>query len=322
MLSRIVVALLGAFLLVQAPGAIAQSYPSRPVTLVVPFPAGGSPDILARIVAEKVAADLGSPVVVENRPGAGGSIGAGHVALSKPDGYTLMLATLSHVTSPVLTEGIKWDPAADFVGVVDLFTAPVVALVQASVPARTLQEFVELARKQPGKLNYLMPGTGTSMHLNTEMLRKTAGIDVVPVPYKGIPSGMPDLLTGRLSFAMSPMSVALPHIDSGALRPLAVASPRRIKDLPDTPTFIEAGFPEAQVVSWYAIIAPAATPDSVRERINVAFTAALADPVVRERIAKAGALVSEPSKPEQVDAMLKSESRKWAQLLKEMNIKN
>lgn len=279
--------------------ALPQAYPARAVTIVVPFPAGGSPDVFTRIVSEKVSANWGVPVVVEARPGAGGSIGAAQVARSPADGYTLLMATLSHVTNPGLSAGKStWHPADDFSGIVELVNAPVVALVPASLPVRTLKEFVEYAKQRPGQLNYLMPGVGTSMHLNTEMLRLSSGIELQPIAYKGVPSGMPDLLTGRLAFAMSPMSVARGHVASGSLRALAVASPTRVKDLPDVPTFAEAGFPDAQVVSWYALVAPARTPAAVRQRLNEEFSKALADPGVRDRLAQAGALISERSTPE------------------------
>jgi tripartite-type tricarboxylate transporter receptor subunit TctC len=304
------------------PAATAQQfYPSRPVTIVVPFPAGGVPDMLSRIVAERVAANWGVPVVVESRAGAGGAIGAAHVARSAADGYTLLLATLSHVTNPGLVGKSNWHPSRDFAGVVELGTVPVVAVVPSSLPVRSLRQFVDYARQRPGRLNYLMPGAGTSMHLNTEMLKLNGGIQVEPIPYKGVPAGLPDLLTGRLSFSMSPVQTVRGAVEKGALRAIAVASPRRVADLPDVPTFTEAGFPDVQVVSWYALIAPAGTPTAVRQRLNEEFSKALADPSVRERLAQAGALSADPSSPEQVDAMLRRETARWEQVLGKMNIR-
>lgn len=297
-----------------------QSYPSRPVTLVVPFPAGGSPDVLARIVAEQVSADWGVPVLVENKPGAGSSIGTAHVARSAPDGYTLLVATLSTATAPALLANVSWSPTKDFAGVVELLTAPVVALIPSSLPAKTLKEFVAHAKQRPGELNYLMPGVGTSMNLNTVMLERTAGIDLVPVAYKGIPSGMPDLLTGRLSFTMAPMSVAAAQVSSGKLRALAVASPKRVSDLPDVPTLAEAGFPDAQVVSWYAILAPKKTPRDVIKRMNEGLIAALANPGVRAKLEKAGTVVSDPTTPAQVDALVEKDATQWTKIFGEMKI--
>ena len=308
------------FTALAVPAAAQQAYPARPITIVVPFPAGGSPDVLTRIIAEKVSSNWGVPVVVEARPGAGGSIGAAHVARSAPDGYTLLLATLSHVTNPGLSGKSTWHPANDFSGIAELVTAPVVALVPSALPVRTLQEFVEYAKQRPGQLNYLMPGVGTSMHLNTEMLKLSSGIELQPIAYKGVPSGMADLLTGRLSFAMSPMSVARGQVAAGQLRALAVASPVRSKDLPDVPTFAEAGFPDAQVVSWYALVAPAKTPAAIRQRLNEEFAKAMTDPQVREKLAQAGAIPSDTGTPEQVDTMLKTQTARWDQALRKIKI--
>lgn len=315
----VVVSALAAF---ASPHLAAQqhTYPSRPVSLVVPFPAGGSPDVLARIIAEKVSADWGVPVLVENKPGAGSSIGTAHVARAEPDGYTLLVATLSTATAPALLANVSWSPTADFAGVVELLTAPVVALVPTSTPAKTLKEFVAYAKQRPGALNYLMPGVGTSMNLNTVMLERTAGIDLVPIAYKGVPSGMADLLSGRLAFTMAPMSVAAGQVASGKLRALAVASPKRVSDLPDVPTLAEAGLPDAQVVSWYAILAPKKTPRDVIKRINASFVAALADPGVRARLEKAGTVVSDPTTPEQVDALVEKDATQWARIFSEMKI--
>lgn len=305
---------------VMTAGVHAEEYPTRPVSVIVPFPAGGTPDAFARIIAERIGRNWGNPMVVEVKPGAGGSLGATLVANSAPDGYTALLATLSHVTNPSLSSAANYDPVGDFKGVAILATAPVVALVPAAMPVNTLKEFVEHVRQRPGEVNYLMPGIGTSMHLNTEMLKKTAGIDLVPIPYKGIPLGIPDLISGRLSFTMSPLSIANPLISKGLLRPLAVAAPKRVVELPDTPTFAEAGFPDAQVVSWYAIVVPAKTPRPVVERLNQEFNKAIRDPEVRNRLEAVGAIVSEPTSPENTDSLLKAEAMRWSQFFREANI--
>ncbi|MGE4339040.1 MAG: Bug family tripartite tricarboxylate transporter substrate binding protein [Pigmentiphaga sp.] len=296
-------------------------YPSRPITLVVPFPAGGSPDAYARIMAEGMAERLGTPLVVEARPGAGSSLGTQHVARSQADGYTLMLATLSFVTSPLLYSSASWDAAGDFDGIAEIATAPSVAVVPAAFPANTLQEFVDYAKKRPGEVNYLMPGRGTSMHLNSELLRLVADLDMVAVPYQGVPPGLPDLMSGRLSMTMSPMSLVGPHIKTGALKALAVAAPQRLKELPDIPTFAEAGFSDAEVVSWYTIVAPAGTPRDVVAKLNRAANDTLQDPKVVQKLVNIGGIVSKPKTPQEVDDLLASEAKRWRELFPKMNIK-
>ena len=298
----------------------AQTYPSRPVTLVVPFPTGGAPDTIGRIVAEKVTSNWGTPIVVETRPGAAGTIATTYVARSEPDGYTLLLATLSHVTNPGLLKNVAWDPVTDFAGVAEIVTAPGIAVVPASLPVNTLKEFIEYAKQRPGKLNYLMPGVGTSMHLNTELLKLAAGIDLVAIPYKGMTQGLPDLLSGHLAFTMSPVPVVLSQVNAGKLKALAAAAPKRIAQLPAVPTFAEAGFPDAQVVSWYAILVPARTPREIVFRINSEVNKVLADRDVRERLEKIGASVSGPTTPEQVDTMLKTEVSRWSRVFQQIKI--
>lgn len=303
-----------------ATAASAQDYPSKPVRVIVPYPAGGIVEIVARAVVEKVAANWNNPVIVEARPGANGSIGTDTVAKSAPDGYTWLLATLSHTTNPSLQKDVPWHPTGDFAAAAMLANVPALAVVPASLPATSLLEFVALAKSHPGKLNYLMPGTGTSMHLNSELLKLTAGIDVVAVPYKGLPPAVPDLLSGTLSFGLLSLPLAAPHVKAGKLRALAIASPARSAQFPDVPTFAEAGFPDAQVVSWFAILLPAKTPRAIVARINHELDRALRDPEVLRRLENAGANVAAPAKPEEVDAMLKQEVARWAKFVKEARI--
>jgi len=319
-LTNVLCAVIAALVAGQAGPALAQPYPDRPVVIVPPYPAGGTPDLVARILGEKMAALWGKSVLVEAKPGGNGVIGTGSVAQSAPDGYTLLLATLSHVTNPLLQKGVRWDPVGDFAGLAEVATAPVVATVPASLPVDTLKAFAEFARKAPDKLNYLMPGIGTSMHLNTEMFKSEAGIELVAIPYKGTPQGVADLLSGRLSFAMLPLSTAAPHIKSGKLKALAVVSPKRLEMIPDVPTLAEAGYPEAQVLSWYAMLAPARTPKAVTDRINAALVEAVKDPVVQSRLQEIGVYAAEPTTPAQVDAMLRKESARWRKTFKELKI--
>lgn len=301
----------------------ANDFPNRPITLVVPFPAGGSPDAYARIMAESMAERLNGAIVVEARPGAGTSLGTHHVAKSKPDGHTLMLATLSLVTSPLLYDSASWSPEDDFDGIAKIVTAPSVAVVPADFGPNTLQEFVDYAKQRPGEVNYLMPGRGTSMHLNTELLRLTSEIDIVPVPYQGVPHGLADLFSNRVSFALAPMSVVGPHIKNGTLKALAVAAPRRIDELPDIPTFAEAGFADAFVdATWYAIVAPAGVPQDVIQQLNQAANDSLKDPQVIEKLTHIGGTVSEAQTPQQVDDLIAQEAERWRELLPKMNIKS
>ena len=317
---KMIGALALALMISYAPHSNAQTYPSRPVTLVVPFPTGGAPDTIGRIVAERITSNWGSPVVVETRPGAAGTIATTYVARSESDGYTWLLATLSHVTNPGLLKNVPWDPVTDFAGVAELVTAPGIAVVSASLPVNTLKEFIEYAKQRPGKLNYLMPGVGTSMHLNTELLKLAAGVDLVAIPYKGMTQGLPDLLSGHLAFTMSPVPVVLSQVNAGKLRALAAAAPKRIEQLPAVPTFSEAGFPDAQVVSWYTILVPAKTSRDIVSRINLEVNKVLADREVRERLEKIGTSVSGPTTPEQVDAMLKAEVSRWSRVFQQIRI--
>lgn len=296
-----------------AGSAHAQVFPSRTVSIVAPYPAGGTPALVARILAEKMATIWGRSVIVKPKPGANGEIGTEYVKRSPADGYTLLLATLSHVTTPFFQK-VPYDPVRDFSGVAEFATAPLVAVIPVSLPVTSMQEFVEYARKSPHKLNYLMPGIGTSMHLNTEMLKIAAKIDLVAIPYKGTPSGLPSLLRGDLSFAMLPLSTAIGQLKSGKLRALAVVSPKRLALIPEIPTLSETGYSEAQVLSWYAILAPARTPTAVVAKINETIIQALADPNVRERLQKIGVYASDPTTPGEVDNMLKIQTARWAKV--------
>lgn len=299
---------------------LAQSYPSKPVRFIVPWPAGGIVEIVSRSVVEKIAANWGSPILVETKPGANGSIGTEQAAKSVPDGHTWLVATLNHTVNPSLVKNLPWHPTNDFAGVAMIAAVPALAVVPASVPANTLAEFVALAKAQPGRLNYLMPGNGTSMHLNTELLKQTAGIDVVPVPYKGLPPGVPDLLSGAVSFGMLSVPLAAPHLKAGKLKALAIGATRRASQFPDVPTFAEAGYADAQVVSWYAILVPAKTPRDIVERISQETQKALADPDVQKRLANAGADVAVRSTPQEVDAFMRAETTRWAKLVKDARI--
>ncbi len=301
-------------------GTAFAQYPSKPARFIVPFAAGGIVDIIARPVAENIAARWGQQVLVEPKPGANGAIAAELVAKAAPDGTLWFLTTLSHVVNPALSKSVPYHPTNDFTGVAILGNVPALAVVHASVPAGTLRELVALARAQPGRLNYLNPGVGTSMHLNTELLKLTAGIDVVSVPYKGLAPGVPDLLAGTLSFSFLSLPLAAPHIKSGRIKALAIASPGRNPLFPDVPTIVEAGFPDAQVVSWYLVSVNAKTPRDIVARINDEVNKALADPEVVKRLEAAGASVAPPSTPAETDALLRSETLRWAKFARDAKI--
>ena len=300
--------------------AEAQTFPSKPLRIIVPFPAGGIVDLMARSLNEKLAAGLGQPVLVEARTGANGSLGTEAVAKSEPDGHTLVLATLSHVTTPALMK-TSWHPLKDFAGVALMGHVANVAVVHPELPAKTLREFVDYAKARPGRINYINGGAGTSQTMSTELLKRNVGIDLVGIGYKGFPPAIPDILAGQVQFSFIPFGVAAPHVASGKLRALAVAAPSRSRQFPDVPTMAEAGYADSQVVSWYACLAPAATPKPAVARLNAEFARALADPEVVARIEKIGGEPLPAGKPEDVDAMLSREFERWTKLVQATGMK-
>ena len=297
-----------------------QTFPGKPLRIIVPFPAGGIVDLMARSLNEKLAAGLGQPVLVEARTGANGSLGTEAVAKSEPDGHTLVLATLSHVTTPALMK-TPWHPTRDFSGVALMGHVANLAVVNPEVPARTLREFVEYAKPRPGKLNFINAGGGTSQTMSAELFMRNVGLDMVGIGYKGFPPAMPDLMAGQVHFSFVPFGVAAPHVRSGKLRALAIAAPSRSKQFPELPTMAEAGYAEAQVISWYAYLVPAATPRPAVARLNAEFAKALADPEVLARIERIGGEPLPAGKPEEVDAMLVRETERWARLVQAAGLK-
>jgi len=301
-------------------GTQAQTFPSKPLRIIVPFPAGGIVDLMARTLNEKLAAGLGQPVLVEARPGANGSLGTEAVAKSDPDGHTLVLATLSHVTTPALTK-TPWHPTRDFTGVAIMGHVANLVVVHPELPPKTLREFVDYAKSRPGKVNYINAGAGTSQTMSAELFKRNAGLELVGIGYKGFPPAIPDILSGQVQFSFMPFGVAAPHIRGGKLRALAVASPARSRIFPEIPTMAEAGHAESQVVSWYAYLVPAATPKAIVARLNAEFTRALADPEVIARIEKIGGEPLPAGKPEEVDALLARELERWTRLVQATGMK-
>ncbi|HLM11690.1 MAG TPA: tripartite tricarboxylate transporter substrate-binding protein [Reyranella sp.] len=301
-------------------GTSAQAYPSKPIRILVPFPAGGIVDIVTRALADPMQADLGQTIVVEPKPGANATLATAMIPQAPADGYNSVMATISHVVVPLL-QPVPYDPLTDFQPVALATVATAVATVNPSLPVKTLKELVEYAKANPGTLNYLNPGNGSSLHLSTELLKNQYKLDITAVPYRGVPPGVPDLLEGRLQVGWLPAPLAIQHVQNGKLRALAVLGDKRLATLPDVPTFAEAGFADAQVISWYVIAVRAGTPAPIVERLHASVMKALADPATRDRLTKAGCEVPPPRSPAEVLAMWKADYARYGKLVKEAGIK-
>lgn len=272
-------------LLLWASGAAGQSWPAKPLTLLIPFPPGGSTDILGRITAEGLGRELGQPFVVENRAGAGGAVGAKAIADAAPDGYTLGMATIStHVVNPIVQgDRLRYDPLRDFTLISQIAAVPNVVSIHPGVPARDMKEFIELAKKSPGKLNFATPGVGSLGHLIGETFKYSARVDLTHVPYRGAGPALNDALAGQVQVIFDNLPASLPHIQAGKLRALAVASERRVPAVADVPTFGELGMPLVNDPSWFALIGPAKLPPEVAARVHGALVAVLKQPEVLKR---------------------------------------
>jgi tripartite-type tricarboxylate transporter receptor subunit TctC len=312
-----------AFIVLCASAALAQAeaWPSKPVRIVVPFPPGGPADLLPRLLGPKLTEIWGQPVVVENKPGAGGNIGMDTVAKAAPDGYTLGVGPNGNlVVNPHLYAKLPYDVTRDFAPITLIATFSNMLVVNPDVPAKTVSELIALAKAKPGTISYGSPGTGSQPHLGGEFLKLMAGIDIVHVPYNGTAPALKDLLGGQISFMFAQTSAALPQIQSGKLRALGVASPRRATLLPDVPTIAEAGLPGFEAVSWYALLAPAGTSKEIVAKVQADVGRVLQMPEIREKLV---ALGGDPvgNTPEQLAAQLKSESARYAEIVKRANIK-
>jgi tripartite-type tricarboxylate transporter receptor subunit TctC len=282
-------------------------FPTKPLHLIVPFPPGGGNDTVARAIAQQLGPDLGQPVVIDNRPGAGGSVGAELAARAPADGYTLFLAGVgSHAVNPNLHRKLPYDPVKDFAPISLIASAPSVLVVNPALPARTFAEFGAYARANPGKLNYASNGNGSAAQLAAAMYETMADVRMVHVPYKGIAPAMTDLMSGEVQLMFGTIVALVPHIQAGKLRALAVTSRTRSALLPDIPTIAESGLPDYQAGSWYGILAPAGTPREVIERLHAAIIKALEQPGVSKRLAAEGAEVI-GSTPEEFGAHIKAE---------------
>ena len=302
------------------PARAQDAWPSRPIRFILPFPPGGGTDILGRLIAERLTANLGQPVVAENRGGAGGNVGAEAAAKSAPDGYTIVLVAPSLAISPSLYSTLGYDPVKDFAPVSLVATVPNVMITNPSVPAKTLAEFIRLAKSKPGEMNFGSGGSGTSNHLAGELFNIVAGVKLVHIPYKGVNLAMNDVLSGRVQLVFIGIPAAAPHIKAGKLRALALVAPQRSSVLPDVPTVAEAGLPRFEVTTWYGILAPAGTPRPVVERLNGELGKIMHSSELKERLE---ALATDPmtSTPEQFADLIRREIAKWREVVREAGVK-
>ncbi|MCW5653490.1 tripartite tricarboxylate transporter substrate binding protein [Hydrogenophaga sp.] len=301
--------------------AQAPAWPAKPVSLVVGFAPGGSADILARAIGQKLATSLGQPVVIENKPGAGATIATAAVAAAAPDGHTLLFVTSGHAGSGALYSSLRYDPVKAFEPVIKVAATPVVVVTPASQPWKTLQELLAGARKAPGSLNYAAGGGGaTTTALAAEFLKKDAGIDMMQIPYKGSGPALTALLAGEVQVGFEIPSSALPHIQAGRLRALAVTSRTRSSALPDVPTAIEQGIPNFDVVGWFGVLAPAGTPQAVVARLNREINTILQAPDVRERLSSLGLELGGGS-PQEFQKLIESDTQRYGEAIRRLGIK-
>lgn len=314
-------AAIAAMLLGSGTGALAQSeYPSRAIHIIVPYPAGGIVDIVARAVTEQVGRDWKQSIVVESRPGANSNIGTAAVARGEPDGYTWLVTGPAVLVNPTLYKDAGWNVMKDFKCVGLAVWNQSVALVNPSMPVKTLQEFVELARSKPGQFNFGNPGTGSSIDLTAQKLFQVADIKLANIGYKGQPPALIDLMTNLMHFEIVSLALALPHIKQGTVKPLAVFTEKRVADLPDVPTIAEAGYAEAAYVPWYGIYVSSNTPDALVEKIHGAINKALRNPEVQRQLA----IADIPGKPMPLDelaALMKADYEKLTAVAKASGIK-
>lgn len=297
-----------------APVAMA-AYPDKPIRLIVGFSAGGTTDVVARVVGKEVGEALGQPVVVENRPGAGSNIGAEAVARAEPDGYTLLMVAVTSAINQTLYKNLSFDLVKDFDPVALAVRVPNVLVVHPDVKANSVSELVDLLKKEPGKHNFASSGSGTSIHMAGELFKLRADVDVMHIPYKGSANALTDLVGGQVDYMFDNMPSAWPHVQSGKLRALAVTTADRSKTAPDLPTMRESGFPDFDVSSWFGVIGPKGMPADVVETLNKSIRAALAKPEVRERLEALGAVPADTT-PQEFAQFIKTEVDTWGPVVK------
>jgi tripartite-type tricarboxylate transporter receptor subunit TctC len=316
---RHIISLAAASAVTLAGPAMAQNYPSKPIRMIVPFPAGGATDILARALSQKLGEKIGQTVVVENRPGAGGTIGADAASKSAPDGYTLLLATSStHSIGPAINPRIPYNAETDFTPIAYVASSPNVVLVPNTSPAKTMREFIDHARKNPGRLNYASSGNGTIIHLTSEYFKAQSGTFILHIPYRGTALAMPDLISGKIDVLFDSFVTGMPHVKDGKLRVLAVTSLKRTGLAPDLPAVAET-LPGFESVTWFGVYGPKGMSPDLAGKVNQAVNAALADADVKDRFARLGA---EPTggTPQAFAAMVKTDTAKWKKIIVERKI--
>ncbi|HEY7674631.1 MAG TPA: tripartite tricarboxylate transporter substrate binding protein [Burkholderiales bacterium] len=308
------IAFLAAALCVISGSAAAQAWPSKPVHYVVPFPPAGATDITARIMADKIGGPLGQPVIVENRPGAAGNVGTEYVARATPDGYTILQLTVAQSISQTLYKKLNYHLERDLAPVAMVALVPNVMEVNPSVPAKSVAEFIALAKSKPGKINFASSGSGTSIHMSAEMFMMLTGVKMLHVPYKGSGPALADLIGGQVDVMFDNLTSSIGFIRSGKLRALAITSATRYPELPNLPTMQEAGVPGYEATAWFGIVAPKGVPRDMVMRLNGEVNKALAQPDVREKLAQQGA-VATPMTPEQFGAFIHNEVVKWGKVV-------
>ena len=301
--------------------ALAQQYPSKPIRFIVPFPAGGAGDLVVRVLAQKMSENWHQPVVVDTRAGASGVVGLQIAASAPADGYTLVLGTAStHAINPALQHGLPYDPVKDYTPIASLIAIPNVIVAHRALPARSLQELIQLARAKPGQIAYASNGTGTASHMAAEFLMRAAGIQLLHVPYKGAGNAVNDVLGGHVQLLIGAVSTTLPHVQAGKLTALAVTGAQRSPAAPSVPTVAESGFPGFEVVQWFGVFAPAAASRIVVVEANAGLNRALRLPDVQENFARQGFEIRAWT-PAQFADYVKSELAKWSKLIKDAGIR-
>lgn len=302
--------------------AFAQAWPVKPINTIVQFPAGGGSDTIMRILAPRLSENIGQQVIVENRVGASGTIGTAYVAKAAPDGYTLLCAhAISNAIAPHVLKEKLYDPFTDFTAITYIGFTPNVLAVAPNVPAKSAQELIALAKRDPGKLTYGSSGSGSTQHLAAEVFSMRTGIKMTHVPYKGSSQALGDLLAGRITMNFDPMPTVLPHIKSGKLMAFAISTSTRRPQLPDVPTFTEVGVQGFDVTNWYAVMGPKGLASDIVAKVDAAMKKTMGEPVIRERLEGLGVMFEGPATPAEFDAFVKRENEKYARIVKDLNIR-